>query len=141
MAAGLAISAADFEKFAVQFEAECNSKLTADDLEEVYYYDMDLDPEVLDFFLVEAIEAMPWGQEFPIPVFKATFDVNKVYIMKEKHQKLELIGNGGKKYSGLQFNVSGNFAEVGQKITVLYTPQLNRYNGTISIQLLISKFI
>jgi len=72
MAAGLSIEPRNFEKFRQLFDEEAQRWLSEEDLEQVVVSDGEIDEELSLSLATMVIEAAPWGQGFPEPVFDGT---------------------------------------------------------------------
>lgn len=91
MAAGLTLDASRFHEFYRVFMDIASETLDPDLLHETILTDGPLLPDQIDRTTAEIlIQAGPWGQGFPIPVFDNGFDVVGWQVLKEKHLKLQL---------------------------------------------------
>lgn len=145
MAAGMTIYKDKFDDFKELFNEEVKSRLTDKDLEETYLYDAIVKSKDITKDLINEINEIPWGQGFLAPCFRGIFKVKNSYAMgkgvnKDKHQKITLEDEYGT-VVGIRFNVENNFVQVGQEIDILFSPQINVYEGKESIQYLISKVL
>ncbi|MGQ7275561.1 single-stranded-DNA-specific exonuclease RecJ [Marinobacter sp. V034] len=140
MAAGMTISAADFQTFADAFDVVVRESITEEALEAVITTDGPLaaDELTLDTALVLR-RSGPWGQHFPEPSFDGEFDVISQRIVGERHLKLVLKSrSGGDVIDGIAFNTGAevsDFTLTGAR--VVYKPDANTFRGRTQLQLLI----
>ena len=79
-----------YVKFAEQFDIEARRWLSRDDLQQTVITDGKIE-EDLDVPLARQIlQACPWGQGFPQPVFDDKFEIVEQRIVGGKHLKLKL---------------------------------------------------
>ncbi len=74
-----------------------------------------------------------WGQGFPAPAFDDTFDVVAQRIVGEGHAKLALARADGR-FAAIAFRTS---APMPPRIHALFRPEVNHWNGTRSLELVI----
>ena len=134
MAAGLTISTDDFEKFARLFDEQASSSLTAEDLEQVLISDGELDGELTLPLVREILQAMPWGQGFPEPLFDGQFEILQQRIVGQRHLKLSLL-NGEQTIDAIAFN-QDRLIE-GRNKRMAYRVDINEYRGVESVQLIV----
>ena len=74
-----------------------------------------------------------WGQGFPAPRFEGIFDIESQRIVGEKHLKLTL------RYQSQRYDAISFFEERSPppRIRAVYRPDVNEYNGTSRLQLII----
>jgi single-stranded-DNA-specific exonuclease len=77
-----------------------------------------------------------WGQSFPPPLFADRFEVVSQRILKDKHLKLKL-QKGGQRYDAIRFNAADAAPD---RITAAFRVDINEWNGTQSVQLLLEHF-
>ncbi len=133
MAAGLTIAEANFARFAQSFEAVVKSLITEADLEAVLEVDGSLDVSELQVQTAQLLENQVWGQGFAPPLFYDTFDVVNQRLLGDKHLKLML-----KKQHLMIDAIYFNHTDlVDERVEAAYQLQINRYNGSTKVQLLI----
>ena len=139
MAAGLTIQKADFERFNQALQAVL---LDFDD--DVFYEQKFTDGALLpDEFSLSFVDRLKnisvWGNGFVPPVFDGKFEVINHRILKDKHLKLSL------KMAGVQYPIdaiwfnyqadSWDYRAFG--VHILYTLDINEWQGSQSLQLVI----
>lgn len=140
MAAGLSISADNFENFAQIFDQTIKELVTPEQLEAILLSDGELNDNELSLDVAEIIfQAGPWGQGFPEPVFDGIFDINQHRIVGERHLKLNLTPSGGKqKIDAIAFNINKyNWNETVTQIQIAYQLTVNEFRGVRSPQLIV----
>ena len=136
-AAGLTLAAADLERFAAAFEAVAREQLSPAQLQRTLESDGVLAPGELDFKLAEVLRGEVWGQDFPAPVFDDTFAVVDQRIVGGRHSRLLLLRPGEQgpvRYPAILFNHAD---PLPASIRAAYRPDVNEWNGTASLQLVI----
>jgi single-stranded-DNA-specific exonuclease len=144
-AAGLSIKAGSVAALAERFEAIARERLNAEDLVPVTEVDAELDLAVLEAqTLAEVRRLEPYGQGNPEPIFLAreaqvvtlrTVGGNPLFG-KPGHLKLVLRSSrGGRPVDAIGFGMGNLPVAQGGRIDVLYTPELNVWNGAASLQL------
>ncbi len=136
-AAGLTLAEPDLPRFAAAFEAVAREQITPAQLRRTLETDGPLAPGELDLALAEALRREVWGQGFPAPVFDDVFAVADQRIVGGRHSRLALAGPGdsGKlRYPAILFN---HAEPLPGAIRAAYRPDVNEWNGTTSLQLVI----
>ena len=124
MAAGLTILENDFSLFETEFESVASDLLNANDLS----IEFEIDHSILDDINIDGINLINgeiWGQGFPAPIFKDSFQVLNQKIIGGKHVKCTLKYKE-KKFSAIYFNHEQSLAD---KIETIYEIDINRYSG------------
>ena len=100
--------------------------------------DMELSVDDITTDLPEQLAQLePYGASNPVPVFSISNCVLKQKtIMKEKHLKL-LVEKDGREFTCLKWNCNDTSLDTGSPLDVAFTPELNEFNGNISVQLMI----
>ncbi|HWA14673.1 MAG TPA: single-stranded-DNA-specific exonuclease RecJ [Burkholderiales bacterium] len=132
-AAGLSIRVDDIPRFREAFEQVVAGLLTPADLERLIETDGPLLPVDLDLALAEAIEGQVWGQGFLAPTFHDRFEVEGQRVVGGNHVKARL-RHGHRLVEAMRF---GDPAPLPGRIEAVYRVQVNEYNGTRSLQLVI----
>jgi single-stranded-DNA-specific exonuclease len=132
-AAGLSLRADDIPRFREAFEQVVAGLLTPADLERLIETDGPLPPADLDLALAEAIEGQVWGQGFLAPTFHDRFEVAAQRVVGGNHVKARL-RLGRRLVDAMRF---GDPAPLPGRIEAVYRVQVNEYNGTRSLQLVI----
>jgi single-stranded-DNA-specific exonuclease len=136
MAAGLTILENDFSLFEIEFESVASDLLNANDLS----IEFEIDHSILDDINIDGINLINseiWGQGFPAPIFKDSFQVLDQKIIGGKHVKCTLKYKE-KKFSAIYFNHEQSLAD---KIETIYEIDINRYSGKEEIQLILRRII
>jgi len=144
-AAGLSIQAQRVEAFALHFEATARTCLKAEDLIPETEVDAELDLSALNGETLAEIRRLePYGQGNPEPIFLAQrTQVMSARIVggnsllgKPGHLKLLLRSSqGGRPVDAIGFGMADAPVIQGGKINLLYTPEVNVWNGNASLQL------
>jgi single-stranded-DNA-specific exonuclease len=137
MAAGLTIATDKLERFAAAFDAVARAQLTAADLAGRTETDGPLAAGELTLTLAEALEDQVWGQGFPAPTFDDCFDVLEQRIVGGAHSRL-VLGLDGQRFEAILFRHAGGLP---QRIRAVYRPEVNRYQGTAALQLVVSHWV
>ncbi|MBI3301088.1 MAG: single-stranded-DNA-specific exonuclease RecJ [Deltaproteobacteria bacterium] len=144
-AAGLAIKAERVAALAERFETVARARLRAEDMVPVIDVDAELDLSVLGAQTVTEVRRLePYGQGNPEPVFLAHgVEVVSLRVVggnpllgKSGHLKLVLRSSrGGRPVDAIGFGMADLPVSQGGRIEVLYTPEINLWNGNASLQL------
>ncbi len=144
MAAGLTLRKDRYGEFQQAFAAEVASRLDEDALQSVIHSDGELDAADMNLQLAQQLQfAAPWGQHFPEPVFDGEFTVLQQRVVGEKHLKLQLRpAGGGAPVAAIAFNAQQYIAAgLPQRIRIAYQMDVNRYQGDVSLQLLVRAIV
>ncbi len=133
MAAGLTIAEADFAAFARAFEAVAQELLTPGLLARTIETDGTLPLAEARLDLARALAEQVWGQGFPQPSFRDRFVVEAQRIVGEKHTKLRLARDASRFEAMLFFRNE----TLPREIEAVYRLDVNHYNGSESLQLII----
>ena len=132
-AAGLTIPESALVPFATAFEAVARAALSASDLQRVCETDGALVPGELTFDLAVQLGEPVWGQGFPAPSFDDRFAVVDQRIVGGAHSRLRL-ARGGETFDAILFRHADPLPPV---IRAAYRPEVNSFQGTASLQLVI----
>ena len=133
MAAGVTIGHDDFARFAAAFETVARETLSASQRSRTLETDGELAPGELSLALATAIGAEVWGQGFAPPSFDAEFDVVDQRVVGGAHSRLRL-SDGGRTFDAILF---GHADPLPARIHAAYRPEVNRFQGLQSLQLVI----
>jgi single-stranded-DNA-specific exonuclease len=136
MAAGLSIGAADYERFAGEFERAVDERLPAHARLRVVETDGALDSMYFSLDVARLLDAGIWGQGFPQPVFCDTFAVENQRIVGERHLKLWLV-KGGRRIEAMRY---GALDPLPAQVRAAYRLSVNEFNGLKNIQLNVEHF-
>lgn len=144
-AAGLSIQANRIPVFAEKFEAAARARLGAEDLVSEIEVDDELDLVSLNAQTMDEVRLLePYGQGNPEPVFLAReAEVVSIRIVGAKpllgkpgHLKLVLrSGRGGRPLDAIGFGMGDQILRPRARINMLYTPEINVWNGNANLQL------
>jgi single-stranded-DNA-specific exonuclease len=144
-AAGLSIKTERVSALASRFEEVARSRLSVDDLIPETEVDAEVDLSLLDAQTMAEVRRLePYGQGNPEPVFVAReTEVVALRIVggnpllgKPGHLKLVLRSSrGGRPVDAIGFGMAYLPVTQRSKIDVLYTPEINVWNGAASLQL------
>ena len=144
-AAGLSIQADCIPAFAEKFEEAARAQLAAEDLVAEIEVDDEVDLAAMTARTMDEVRLLePYGQGNPEPVFLAreaevvsTRIVGaKPLLGKPGHLKLVLrSGQGGRPLDAIGFGMGDVTLKSRVRINMLYTPEINVWNGTASLQL------
>ena len=137
MAAGLTIKEEDFNKFSQVFEQIAQNLLSEDDLSLNVDIDDSILDEDLDYETVALINKEIWGQGFTSPLFFDDFEVISQKLIAEKHTKFILRKNI-RNYDAIFFN---NDQIQADTISVVYSIEVNDFNGIKAIQMIIKNIL
>jgi len=134
MAAGLTIKASEFETFARLFDEQASAGLSKADLERVLVSDGEPGVTVDLPMVREMLEAMPWGQGFPEPLFDGNFEILDQRIVGQRHLKMKLLSDN-QTFEAIAFN-QDRLVE-GRNKRMAYRLDINEYRGRQTVQLII----
>jgi single-stranded-DNA-specific exonuclease len=144
-AAGLAIRTTRVRMFADRFEQIARERLSIDDLVPTIEVDAVLDLSMLDTQTIDDVRKLePHGQGNPEPVFLARDVVVRAVRVVGQRSSLEKPGHlklavqstrGGQSFEAIGFGMASLPIQQGARLEVLYTPTINVWNGSESVQL------
>jgi single-stranded-DNA-specific exonuclease len=132
-AAGLSIPESALARFTLEFEGVAREWLTAAQLERRTETDGPLSGAELTLALAEDFSARVWGQGFPRPSFDNEFKVSAQRPVGGKHLRLALTMDDHP-FEAILFNQT---EPLPRRIRAVYWPDANRYQGQVSLQLVI----
>jgi single-stranded-DNA-specific exonuclease len=135
-AAGLTIAEDDLAEFEAEFESVARELITPEELQRTLVTDGALEAGYRGIDTVRMLQNEIWGQGFPAPVFADVFEVDNQKLLKDKHLKLAL-RQGKASFSAIRFNST---VPAPGRIEAAYRLDINEWNGTASVQLLIEDF-
>lgn len=143
MAAGVVINEQDFDAFRRCFEAECQTRLSADELRGVIHSDGELQATDINLSLAASVHnGGPWGNGFPEPVFDGLFQLTDRRIVADRHLKMTLALPGyPRKFDAIAFfTLDDDWPEDVNHVHLAYRLDVNEYNGRRKEQL-IAEFV
>lgn len=134
-AAGLAVLEENIPAFYEDFNDYAMSSLRDEDLVPCLKYDCEIRPENITREFIASLEQMkPFGMGNPEPVFMLRgVEVKQSRVLKEKHLKLSLKADGCI-FDAVAFQMAAK-APLERNVDILFTPEMNVWNGNSSIQL------
>lgn len=145
MAAGLSIEEENIEKFRRQLNENCT--LTEEDMRPKVVIDVPMPVSYITKELIEQISLLePFGKGNTKPIFaqKGLRVLDSSIIGKNKNVvKLKLLDPQGVTMEGIYFGEAEDFANfIRQKdtISVTYYPEINRFRGRESLQIIIQNY-
>ena len=161
-AAGMTFSERHFAEFQNAFDEDVRAFFSGRPPPSEILSDGELPVDCFTLDTAEMLQDLaPWGQEFPAPVFKNSFNVESVRLMKDKHLKIQLrpivspaatdsgesgnpAGGIAKSLEAVYFNAiepaaDGNVGEVpvavGEQLEVVFELKINTFRNRSSLQL------
>jgi single-stranded-DNA-specific exonuclease len=143
-AAGMKIASSQVEALRQALDSYAANLLSDEDLIPVLKIDARLSAETLGLAVVEEFDRFePFGAGNPKPVF-VTSGLRlrgEPNVMKEKHLKLWLESEGGKRFEAVWWDgvdrSSGRTLKHGERIEVAYSPEVNVWQGNKRLQLVV----
>ncbi len=132
-AAGLTLRQGGLEEFRAAFEAVARASLGPADLARRIETDGELAAADITVDFAQVLREQVWGQGFPEPRYSGRFSVESQRVVGEKHMKLTL-GLGSRRYGAIRF---GSAAPVPASIDAVYRLDVNEFQGTRSLQLVV----
>ena len=141
MAAGLKVKQEHYQAFADAFAAAVAEQLREEDCLAVIVSDGELRAEELTLTLAEELRYLvPWGQNFPEPVFDGCFELVSQRVVGEKHLKLQLKAPGDEQFlDAIWFQADTErwaYAQP-QQVQVAFRLDVNSYRGRKQLQLMV----
>lgn len=141
-AAGMTLKSENIEELQIQLNKHASENLSAEDLIPELEIDAEVSAQTLSLKLVDELKRLePFGQGNPQPVFvtKELTLLNEPWIMKDKHLKLKLSGENGRKFEAVWWDgvekSSGQTLEPRKRIELAYTAEANTWQGNTRLQL------
>ncbi|MDQ3634000.1 MAG: single-stranded-DNA-specific exonuclease RecJ [Acidobacteriota bacterium] len=143
-AAGMTLKSENIEELQKQLDKHASENLSKEDLIPEIKIDAEVSVKTLGLDLVEDLKQLePFGQGNPKPVFitKNLFLTDDPWIMKEKHLKLKLSDENGKKFEAVWWDgveqSDGQTLEPEKRIELAYSPEANTWQGNTRLQLVV----
>ena len=134
-AAGLTVRRRDLGAFTAAFEQVVRDLVGPADLERLIETDGSLPPAEINLAFAEALERPVWGQGFLAPAFCDEYEIADQRIVGGKHLKLRLRApDSARLFDGILF---GRSDPLPLRIRAVYRVQVNEFNATRSVQLLV----
>ncbi len=143
-AAGMTIKVENIIELRKHLNEYAVAKLTADELIPELRIDAVVTPETLSLQLVEDLSAFePFGIGNPKPVFVTKNLVlrEEPFVMKDKHLKLKLVGDGNKQFEAVWWDgverSKGQTLKPNSRIELAYVAEANTWQGNTRLQLVV----
>ena len=134
-AAGLTIKSKDVAAFTCAFEAVVRDLIGPADLDRLIETDGSLPAANIDMEFAEALESGIWGQGFMAPAFCDEYEIADQRIVGGRHLKLRLRApDSARVFNAILF---GHENPLPPRIRAIYRVQVNEFNATRSVQLLV----
>ena len=141
LAVGVTLQDGQFNAFREAFEVICRERLNSADLQRVQLYDGALPVHQLDLRTVAMLQEEVWGQGFPAPVFLDSVEVVEARSMGAGREHLRITGLASNVECELvAFNQGHLKGVLPDELRILYRPDINRYDGSESLQVIVSHF-
>ncbi|MCP5346565.1 MAG: single-stranded-DNA-specific exonuclease RecJ [Pseudomonadales bacterium] len=143
MAAGLSLEKGRLNEFQAAFADYAGLMLEEEQLQARLVTDGELGPGEFAIDTAEAvIEAGPWGQGFPEPLFDGRFVVQDLRVLADKHLKMAVLPDGEDlEVEAIAFNASfEDPLQVGDAVRLVYRLGVNDYRDLRRLQLVVEAF-
>ena len=142
MAAGLTLARSRFSEFSEAFNAEVKRVLDGKLPNRELLSDGGLDDTERSMVNAQLLaDIMPWGQDFPAPLFDDVFSVETTRVVGNGHLKLRLRSTEsepgqayGTVYEAIAFNQPDRYKS-GDLVHVAYSLSVNHYRGNQTLQI------
>ena len=143
-AAGMQIKSENIERLRSGLNAYAVEALTDEDLVPILNIDAHVSSNSLSLEMLDELSRFePFGAGNPKPVF-VTKDLvlkDEPFVMKEKHLKMWLQNNDGKRFEAVWWDgvhkSKGRTPSPGSRIEIAYVPEANTWNGNTRLQLVV----
>ena len=138
-AAGCTLKASNIEALAEGLEEIARKELREEDLVPAIDIDAEVSLPELTFDIVSDLRSMePFGSGNPEPLFYCgNLEVVHSRVIKERHLKLK-VRQGGTMMEAIGFGLSDIHPLEGRTVNMVFTPEINEWNGYKTIQLRIT---
>jgi single-stranded-DNA-specific exonuclease len=130
-AAGLALRAADVERFRDAFEATVREMVDPAALARTVETDGSLEPGYASLAVARVLDDEVWGQGFPPPVFADEFAVESQRLVGGRHLRLRL-ARDGVRYDAIAFRRA---EPLPARVRAAYALGIDEWNGTEALAL------
>lgn len=142
MAAGMTISEADLPQFGELLDQRVGETLKGVVPGERYLSDGELSTDEFTLELVQTLrDAGPWGAGFEEPCFDGEFELLEKRTVGDNHLKMKLCWPDQRRpVNAIAFGQADECeAEPGERMRLLYRPQINEWQGNVSAELLVER--
>jgi single-stranded-DNA-specific exonuclease len=130
-AAGLALRAADVERFRAAFEGAVREMVDPAALARTVETDGSLEPGYASLAVARMLEDEVWGQGFPPPLFADEFAVESQRLVAARHLRLRL-ARAGARYDAIAFRRT---EPLPARVRAAYALGIDEWNGTEALAL------
>ena len=136
-AAGLTVKAENFDALWAALDEYLFANAPAEAYMPSALYDVDAELDAFSEDFVHALAALePTGCGNPEPVFRARVQLIEARAIGAEGAHLRLIcAENGVRRTGIYFGAGARASELGGEADILFTPQLNAWNGRTEVQL------
>lgn len=139
-ACGITVSEKNLNKFITKIKKIADAELDGENLSPIIKIDVSISLEEVNENLLKELDGFaPFGQNNPQPIFKSKAVIMDIMTMglDDKHIKLKLKDGNSKVINALGFNQNEKWKnlEIGDKIEIAYTIDLNEFNGRSEVQM------
>lgn len=143
MAAGISLDKENIDE--LRWQLNHNQTLTEEQLTPVIWIDVPMPLGYVNFSLIEQLKCLePFGKGNEKPVFAdRNLTVRQASIIGKNKNVLKLVleDENAYSYDAVMFRADElNVPLRGQKISVVYYPSINEYNGKKTIQFIVSEW-
>lgn len=143
MAAGVSLDRENIDEF--RWLLNQNQKLTAEELTPVTWIDVPMPVDYVNMPLIEQLKVLePFGKGNEKPIFadrELTVRTANIIGKNANVLKMQLESAGGQLVEAIQFRADALQVPVrGQKISIVYYPDINEYQGRRSIQFVVQEW-
>ncbi|MDZ4786867.1 MAG: single-stranded-DNA-specific exonuclease RecJ [bacterium] len=135
-AGGFAVSADKVEEFSEAFQAECETRLKKIENSPYVWADTEVDLSEIKVPLVKELQSFePFGVGNASPqLMVRNLSIKEVAILKDSHIKVQF-SDGSRSLVGFLWRQNEHPAlKLGNKVNLVFKPDLNTYGGNTSIQ-------
>jgi len=135
-AAGFRLDEENLEILKRELEGLAEKEMTEEDLVPTIEVDSDLLLKEIGYEMIDQITALsPFGEKNPEPVFRArSLHVSGSRVVGERHLKLR-VRQGETTLDAIGFGFGHRHPLNGKRVDMIFTPGLNRWQGSEKIQL------
>ena len=138
-AAGLTVRAENFDALQNALDSYLFQNIPSETYVPFAQYDVEADLDECDENFVHALQALePTGSGNPKPVFRANVHLIEKRAIGAQGAHLRLIASqNGIRRTGIFFGAGERAETLGDSAEILYTPQINIWNGRTDVQLML----
>jgi single-stranded-DNA-specific exonuclease len=142
MAAGFSVEAGKADLFCKSLVETCNRMLAEQSMRPTLEIDLALEPAEVTMELAQTLTRLaPFGManKKPVIAVRGGECANTRVLGKDgKHHRITVACDGGTKFECVMWNSRGRIPADGQSCDIAFAPELNTFNGTTRLQLVLS---